>query len=159
MNELTITLLRIAYLGLMWIFVLAVIGVLRRDLYGTRISPRGQRTAQRAHVETEPPRRRAPASSERRHLVVLAGPLEGTTLPLGNVSVVIGRAPDCTLVVSDDYASSHHTRIFPHEGDWYVEDLGSTNGTLVGGEKITEPRPLTPGTPLQVGQSIIELRK
>ncbi|GAA2519541.1 FHA domain-containing protein FhaB/FipA [Rarobacter incanus] len=156
MNELTMTILRIAYLVAMWLFVLAVISVLRRDLYGTRISPRRQGHPVPGPVDAAPRRQPHPDS---RHLVVTAGPLEGTTLPLGNVSVMIGRAPDCTLVVNDDYASSRHARIYPHDGTWFVEDLGSTNGTKVGGHPLERPEELPLDTPLQIGQSVIELRK
>ncbi|GAA2240002.1 FHA domain-containing protein [Rarobacter faecitabidus] len=157
MNELTIALLRIAYLGLMWVLILSVVGVLRRDLYGTRISPRPSRAP--GGRQEAGPRRPGAAATEHRVLTVTAGPLEGTTLPLGNVSVVIGRAPDCTLVVDDDYASSRHARIFPDEGRWFVEDLGSTNGTFLNGNPVHDRIELPIGASLQVGQSSIELRK
>ncbi len=158
MNELTFTLLRLAYLGLLWIFVLAVINVLRRDLYGTKITARRQRPVP-AEAPASSRSARSTTTTPRRVLVVTEGPLKGTTLPLGNVSVVVGRAPDCALVVEDDYASTRHARIYPHQGGWYVEDLGSTNGTFVDGERLEGPQPLSLGTSVQIGQSVVELRK
>ena len=72
-------------------------------------------------------------------LVVIEGPLNGTIVPLGNVQITIGRAPDSTLIIDDDYASSRHARIYPSEGSWVVEDLGSTNGTWIDRTRITSP--------------------
>ena len=51
--------------------------------------------------------------------------------PLGSAPITIGRAPDSTLVIDDEYASARHARLFQHEGQWVAEDLGSTNGTWI----------------------------
>ena len=168
MSELTITLLRLGYLVLLWVFVLAAISVLRRDLYGTRIvSRRLRRQGQAprpAAVPAPPPDARASAPIPRRdtvprRLVVTTGPLRGTTVPLGSAAVLIGRAPANTLVLDDDYSSSRHARIYPEAGRWYVEDLGSTNGTYVGREKIAGPTPVGIGSQVKVGQSTLELQR
>jgi len=169
MSELTITLLRLGYLVLLWLFVFAAISVLRRDLYGTRIvSRRLRRTERRAPAPYAAPppspaaERGAPfprRDSVPRRLVVTAGSLRGTTLPLGGSPVLIGRAAGCTLVLDDDYSSSRHARIYPDNGQWYVEDLGSTNGTFVGRERVTDPVPVGIGSQIKVGQSILELQR
>lgn len=167
MSELTITLLRLGYLVLLWVFVLAAISVLRRDLYGTRIvSRRLRRTGGQAPrpAAGPPPPAGASAPIPRREvaprrLVVTTGPLRGTTLPLGGAAVVIGRAPSCTLVLDDDYSSSRHARIYPEGGHWYVEDLGSTNGTYIGREKVTGPTPVGVGSQVKIGQSTLELQR
>lgn len=167
MSELTITLLRLGYLVLLWLFVLAAIGVLRRDLYGTRIVNRRLRRAERSATPavTGPP----PAAGRSgpiprrdvspRRLVVTAGPLRGTTLPLSTSAILIGRAPSCTLVLDDDYSSSRHARVFPQDGQWLVEDLGSTNGTFLGRDRVTEPTIVRPGAQIRVGQSTLELQR
>jgi hypothetical protein len=170
MSELTITLLRLGYLVLLWVFVLAAISVLRRDLYGTRIVSRRVRTSPgkgRAPVAAQPPPdaaagRAAPIprrDTVPRHMVVTAGPLRGTTLPLGASAVLIGRAPSCTLVLDDDYSSSRHARVYPENGQWFVEDLGSTNGTFVDRTRITAPTPVGIGSEIRVGQSTLELQR
>ncbi len=92
-------------------------------------------------------------------LVVTAGPLTGTTIPLTTSSILIGRAPSCTLVLDDDYSSSRHARIFPQHGSWFVEDLGSTNGTYVEDQRIAQVTPLGPGTRVRIGQSVVELQR
>jgi hypothetical protein len=173
MSELTITLLRLGYLVLLWAFVLSAIGVLRRDLYGTRIVQRGTRrrpsSAQAQAVGSRPvpapPVSAKPAAPfprrevVPRRLVVTAGPLRGTTLPLGASPILIGRAPSCTLVLDDDYSSQRHARVFPQDGGWFVEDLGSTNGTFIGRQKVEQPTPLPVGTEVRVGQSTLELQR
>src|SRR4051794_12977929 len=176
MSELTVTLLRIGYLALLWALVLFSIGVLRRDLYGTKIVDR-RRPAQ-GHTGTGAPAGAPGAgaagaaggpdaagtakgrrTSDPTRLVVTEGPLRGTTLPLGASGILIGRAPSCTLVLDDDYSSSRHARIFPQSGQWFVEDLGSTNGTFLGNERVAQPTPLPVGTPVRVGQSVLELQR
>ena len=163
MSELTITLLRLGYLALLWVLVLTSIGVLRRDLYGTRITDRRRkaRALQPAGVAAQPtsatPRQSRPTGPSR--LVVTDGPLRGTIVPLGSSAVLLGRAPSCTLVLDDDYSSSRHARIFPQSGQWFVEDLGSTNGTFLGNQRVAQPTPLPVGTPVRVGQSVLELQR
>jgi pSer/pThr/pTyr-binding forkhead associated (FHA) protein len=163
MSELTVTLLRLGYLALLWVLVLSTVAVLRRDLYGTKISDR--RKASRAAGAGGQTRGAAPATSAARgpaaptRLVVTEGPLRGTILPLGASSVLIGRAPSCTLVLDDDFSSSRHARLFPQDGGWFVEDLGSTNGTFVGEAKVTAPVPVPTGTPVRVGRTVLELQR
>ncbi|GEL46995.1 FHA domain-containing protein [Cellulomonas hominis] len=163
MSELTVTLLRLGYLVLLWAFVLSAIGVLRRDLYGTRITNRRRGTPAPAAPGATPgaPAPERPRSARRAgptRLVVTEGPLRGTTLPLGASAVLIGRAPSCTLVLDDDYSSSRHARVFPEGDQWLVEDMGSTNGTFLDDQKVTGPAPVRPGAQIRIGQSVLELQ-
>jgi pSer/pThr/pTyr-binding forkhead associated (FHA) protein len=73
--------------------------------------------------------------------------------------VLIGRAPECTLVLDDDFASARHARLFPQDGGWVVEDTGSTNGTFLGGVRVTDPARVEPGVPVRVGRTVLELRR
>lgn len=169
MSELTVTLLRLGYLALLWVFVLSAISVLRRDLYGTKIVDRRGRSPRAATAtagggdaarSVPPSGARAPrGSTSPTRLVVTEGPLRGTTLPLGTSAVLIGRAPSCTLVLDDDYSSSRHARIFPQADQWWVEDLGSTNGTFLGDQRVDRPTPVQPGMQVRVGQSVLELQR
>jgi pSer/pThr/pTyr-binding forkhead associated (FHA) protein len=164
MSELAVTLLRLGYLVLLWVFVLSAIGVLRRDLYGTRIVPRRRPatgTSTASSQPGEPAGDPAPAQRERgpARLVVTDGPLRGTTLPLTSSAILIGRAPSCTLVLDDDYSSSRHARLYPENGQWFVEDLGSTNGTFLGQKRVDRPMPVGPGDEVRLGKSTLELRR
>jgi hypothetical protein len=160
MNELTFTLLRLGYLVLLWVFVLSAVAVLRRDL--ALRTPRGRRkdkpSGDVGGSSAQPAGPPAPSRSGPSRLVVVAGPLTGTTLPLTTSSILIGRAPSCTLVLDDDFSSSRHARIFPQGDQWYVEDLGSTNGTYIGDQKLTSPVHLPAGVSVQIGRSVVELQ-
>lgn len=155
MSELTLLLIRLAFLAVLWFFVIAAVGVIRTDLFGSRTAP--------AVPARKSPKPVKPAAKSRkgepRQMVVTGGPLQGTTITLSETPITIGRATDATLVVSDDYASSRHARLFPQDGQWIVEDLGSTNGTYLDRSKVTRPTPVPIGVPIRIGKTVIELRK
>ncbi len=88
-----------------------------------------------------------------------AGGLQGTTVTLTQSPVTLGRADDSTLVLTDDYASTRHARLLPVEDGWQLEDLGSTNGTYLGSQRITSPIPIGIGIPVRLGKTIVELQK
>ena len=180
MNELTLTVLRLGFLVVLWLFVFAIVGVLRGDLYGTRVVARSTRQADRRPAPTARPRRDSPAPEparaergagrfgqggsrghrgEPRELVVTAGPLSGTTLPLRESGTLIGRNPESALVLDDDYASGRHARIYRGPESWVVEDLGSTNGTFIGSERLHGSAPVRAGTVLRFGKTVVELRR
>jgi pSer/pThr/pTyr-binding forkhead associated (FHA) protein len=92
-------------------------------------------------------------------LVVTQGALSGTSVRLGEGAVTMGRAQDSTIVLDDDYVSSRHARVFLRDGQWYVEDVGSTNGTYLDRTKVTSPTPVKIGVPIRVGKTVVELRK
>ena len=103
----------------------------------------------------------ARAQSHRRgasRLIITEGPLAGSTVPLSPTSISIGRSPSCTLVLEDSYASSRHARIFPKDGTWWLEDLGSTNGTTLAGHPVHGTVELSMGVPVRIGQTTLELR-
>jgi pSer/pThr/pTyr-binding forkhead associated (FHA) protein len=91
--------------------------------------------------------------------VVTGGNLAGTTITLADQQITIGRAADATIVLTDDYASTRHARLFPQNGEWIVEDLGSTNGTYLDRQKVTQPMPIPLGVPIRIGKTVLELRR
>ncbi|QBI51900.1 FHA domain-containing protein FhaB/FipA [Streptomonospora litoralis] len=158
MSDLTLMLIRITFLCVLWLFVIMAVGVIRTDLLGPAKSKskRSKRSEERRPAPSRPPRGRR---NEPRALVVTKGPLAGTSLNLTSQPIVIGRANDATLVINDDYASGRHARIFSDEGRWVVEDLGSTNGTYLGQQRLTRPQPISVGQPIRIGKTVLELRK
>lgn len=168
MSELTLTLIRLGFLALLWLFVLTAVSVMRSDIFGARASqrrpapqPRGQ-TA-RPPGAAKPIRPPKPAKAKKgvpSKVVVTAGGQSGTSVPLGSSPVTIGRAQGSTIVLDDDYASAQHARLVPGlDGRWTVEDMGSTNGTYVDRRKIDGPTPIAIGIPIRIGKTVLELRK
>lgn len=160
MSELTVTIIRLGLLALLWTFIFSIIGVLRGDLYGTRVVSRSGAAAAPAPSgrgeERRQPRaiRRGPTQ-----LAVIEGGMRGVTVPLTDAGVLIGRNPECALVLSDDFASGRHARIYRQDDGWYVDDLGSTNGTFSGNQRIGEAFRVDAGSRLRIGQTVLELRK
>jgi pSer/pThr/pTyr-binding forkhead associated (FHA) protein len=153
-SELTLTVLRLGFIAVLWVFVLAVAGVMRADLFGQRVTQR-----------TKPPKGAPKPSAPKvkkgtaRTLVVLEGALAGTPIALSDQPVTIGRAPDSTLVLDDDYVSSRHARLVPQQGRWLIEDMGSTNGTYLDRTRVSVPTAVPLGTPIRIGKTVLELRK
>jgi pSer/pThr/pTyr-binding forkhead associated (FHA) protein len=144
---------RAGFLVLLWLFVLAALRVVRSDLYaasGLRVSTPGFR---RNNADKAAKGNKAP-----RQLVVTHGALTGTRISLDGRPILIGRADDSTLVLDDDFASTRHARISLRGTDWYVEDLGSTNGTYLDRAKVTAPLRVPLGSPIRIGKTVIELR-
>jgi pSer/pThr/pTyr-binding forkhead associated (FHA) protein len=92
-------------------------------------------------------------------LVITQGALAGASVRLGDAPVTLGRAQDSTIVLDDDYVSTRHARIYPQDGQWLVEDLGSTNGTYLERQKVSGPTPVKIGVPIRIGKTTVELRK
>ena len=161
MNELSLTIIRVAFLAVLWLFVIAAIGVVRTDLLGGQSSTarRGKARQAQAPRQGRPARPPRPGRGSPRVLVVTGGALKGTTIDLAQQQITLGRADDATLVLNDDYASSRHARIFPQDGQWIVEDLGSTNGTYLDRQKVTRPVPVPLGVPIRIGKTVLELRR
>ncbi|MFI9050510.1 FHA domain-containing protein [Streptomyces sp. NPDC053427] len=174
MSELTLTVMRLGFLAVLWLFVIVAVQVIRSDLFGTRVTQRG--AARRGGQEARAQRQAAPPQQQRRQeggrgnnrqrrgaptkLVVSEGSLTGTTVALQGQTISLGRAHDSTIVLDDDYASSRHARIYPdRDGQWIVEDLGSTNGTYLDRTRLTTPTPIPLGAPIRIGKTVIELRK
>ncbi|MGN6172533.1 MAG: FHA domain-containing protein FhaB/FipA [Streptosporangiaceae bacterium] len=161
MNALTLTLIRVAFLAVLWLFVIAAVGVVRTDLFGPAVSSRQQRRQQKAQraKAARPARPGRAARGAPQPFLVTGGSHTGTYNRLADQQITIGRANDATLVLSDDYASSRHARLFPQNGQWIVEDLGSTNGTYLDRQKVTQPTPVPAGVPIRIGKTVLELRR
>ncbi|MBA3783508.1 FHA domain-containing protein [Nocardioides sp. InS609-2] len=157
MSELTLFLIRLAYLAILWIFVLSAISVIRSDMFGARVPE----AARGAGAPGKPPK---PAKSVRRrgaptHLVVVEGENSGARAELADAPLLIGRGTDAAIRLDDDYVSTRHARVAASGDQWFVEDLGSTNGTYLGSVRITQPTTMSLGTQIRIGKTILELRK
>jgi pSer/pThr/pTyr-binding forkhead associated (FHA) protein len=160
MSELTLMLIRFAYLAILWIFVLSAISVVRSDMFGARVdsTPRAERRAQRQAAKNRPKPAKRPRGAPT-HIAIIEGANEGERISLDDAPLLIGRGSDAQIRLDDDYVSTRHARIAASGDQWFVEDLGSTNGTYIGSARITQPTTLTMGTQVRIGKTILELRK
>lgn len=165
MSELTVTVLRFGLFALLWVFVFVVAAILRQDLFSMRPVKRRGRKREQAPQQSAPRPVAAMSgggggqpNAPPNRLVVTQGNLRGAVVALGQGPITIGRSQDSTLVLSDDFASTYHARIVPSNGTWYLEDLGSTNGTIVNGSRVTAPVPLSIGLPVTIGHTVLELQ-
>jgi pSer/pThr/pTyr-binding forkhead associated (FHA) protein len=154
-------LLRAIILVLLWAFVIAAVVAVRQDIFGSSRASRRPATTPRQAPPPRPaePRGRKEKQSAARKLVVTGGTLQGTTVPLAGVPITIGRADDSTLVLTDDYVSTRHARLVPQGDSWVLEDLGSTNGTYLGRQRVTDPVQVALGAQIRVGKTVLELRR
>ncbi|PRB03161.1 FHA domain-containing protein [Microbacterium sp. MYb64] len=171
MSELTLLLLRIGFLVLMWFFVFAVVYSLRADLFGVRVRklPQAEAAASAPAAKPAPAPAKPPAAPRSRpggpattstvaKLVITSGPKAGLEVPLGSEPMSIGRSSESGLVIRDDYTSSHHARLLLWGDQWMLQDLDSTNGTFLNGERVGAPVAVSIGAPIKVGATTFELR-
>jgi len=154
MSELVVSFLRIVFLLTLWWFVWRVVVIVRSALHAPRAAKR--RTPART-IRLPNPRPALRTRKTATSIIITEGPLTGTVVPLGTSAILIGRAPDATIVLDDDFVSNQHTRLVPRDTHWIVEDLGSTNGTWIDKEKVTTPTVLAPGAKLRIGRTSLEL--
>lgn len=137
---LAIWVLRLLFLGLLYAFLWSVVHVLLRDL---RVAAR------------EP-------SAALGRLVVLSSPNQeppvGATFALDAIAT-LGRDVNNAIVLDDDFVSTSHATLTYRGRAWYVEDLGSTNGTFINGNPIDGISPLAFGDELQLGQVRFRLER
>lgn len=155
MSELTLALIKIAFLALLWLFVLSAVSVIRSDLFGERVSSSSGAAAKPARP-VKPSKRKRGAPTQ---LVISEGSSSGVVVPLGSEPILLGRGADATIRLDDDYVSTRHARFVPHGDEWYIEDLGSTNGTYIGSQRITTPMVVSIGVQVRLGKTIAELKK
>jgi pSer/pThr/pTyr-binding forkhead associated (FHA) protein len=153
-SELTLTLMKVGFLALLWLFVLSSVSVIKSDMFGERVDPAA--TASKPVKSAKPTRRKRGAPTK---LVISDGVNSGVSVPLDGEPVLLGRGADATIRLDDDYVSTRHARFVPSGDDWYVEDLGSTNGTYIGSQRITSPTHVGAGVQVRLGKTIAELKK
>ena len=92
-------------------------------------------------------------------LVITSGPKNGSEIPLGTEPLTIGRSSDSSVVIRDDYTSTHHARLMVWGEEWVIQDLDSTNGTFLDGKRVTSPVHVPLNTPIRIGATSFELRR
>lgn len=163
MTDLTLTLIKIGFLAVLWLFVLSAVSVIRSDIFGAKAPSQKPAKQPRAAAAPKPAKsktrkQRTPRGAPTK-LQVVDGPNAGQSVPLGGGPVLLGRGTDAAIRLDDDYVSTRHARFATNGEEWFVEDLGSTNGTYLGSQRITSPTPIGLNTQVRLGKTIVELRK
>jgi len=171
MGELTLLLLRVAFLAIMWGFVFAIVYALRSDLFGQKVRRMPAPAAAPAYTApaapaaaaapvTRPPAQPEPAGSlAAKRLVITSGSKEGLEIDLPDEQLTIGRSNESGLVIRDDYTSTHHARLLRWPDGWVIQDLDSTNGTFLDGTRVIVPTQVPLNTPIKIGTTSFELRR
>lgn len=170
MSELTLTLIKLGFLAVLWLFVLSAISVVRSDIVGTK-APGAPRPAKAPGKDRSEPKAKPDKTSKKAKagsrvgrgvptkLQVVAGPNTGQSVPLGDQPILLGRGTDAAIRLDDDYVSTRHARFATNGDQWFVEDLGSTNGTYLGTQRVSTPIPVGIGMQVRLGKTVVELRK
>jgi pSer/pThr/pTyr-binding forkhead associated (FHA) protein len=154
--EQLLNLLKLFLLVLLYLFFLRVL----RAVW-TEVNPRQPAEATAGPAVGKPRRapRRAARPGRRQgpelKIVEPAG-LRGRTFPLSE-ELTLGRAAGCQVPLEDSYASQVHARVFHRDGNWYVEDLGSTNGTYLNRRRVAGPMVFKRRDRLQIGNTVLEM--
>ncbi|MFN2591001.1 MAG: FHA domain-containing protein [Actinomycetota bacterium] len=154
MPPFVLTVLQIVFLAFLYFFIWRAIRSVTADLRG------GASTAAPSRPGRSEGARPASKARPPKTLVLLnekGGKV--ATHQLDGDQLQIGRADACQIQLSDTYASQFHARIYRQDGSWFVEDLGSTNGTYLNQRRITSPAELRAGDRLRIGKTSMEFRR
>jgi hypothetical protein len=155
-----LNLLKIFLLVLLYLFFFRVLRAVWTEINppAAAEAPAGAgRREARGRRAARPPRQSRRASRSVPQLKVIEpAPLRGQSYPLDE-EVTLGRAAGCQVPLDDSYASQVHARVFHRDGQWYVEDLGSTNGTYLNRRRVAGPMVMKRRDRVQIGNTVLEL--
>jgi hypothetical protein len=155
MSEQLLTILKLCLLALLYLFFFRVLRAVWAEVSPVRTGDgkRGRRSEPTPAKATSGRRRRGAP-----HEVLVVEPADqaGKRYPLGD-ELTVGRAAGCQIIVDDTYVSQLHARLFVRDGQLFVEDLGSTNGTYLNRAKVSSPMVMQRGDRLQVGNTVMEV--
>ena len=156
MTDSILTVLKFCLLALLYLFLLRVVLIVARELRGSAsMAPPPMPVA----VPTPAAASRSSKRREWRLVVVAPETEKGRTFPIDG-DATIGRGGGCAVALTfDTFVSQVHARAFDRDGTLWVEDAGSTNGTLLNNKRITAPTKLRKGDRVQVGETILEAQR
>jgi pSer/pThr/pTyr-binding forkhead associated (FHA) protein len=150
-----LTVLKVVFLALLYFFIYRAIRSVVAD-----IRPVGRTSGGRAQGGRDKQIAKPKGGGKApRSLVVLDEQGSKVETVQLNGTLQVGRAEACQIRLPDTYASSFHARIYNRDGSWYIEDLGSTNGTYLNHRRITAPAELRAGDKVKIGKTTLDLRR
>ena len=156
MSEQLIDLLKLGLLALLYLFFLRVIWAVWTELRTPAVEPVGADTVVAAPPRGARARRSRPVRGEPSALRVTEPAEAAASHPLA-AEMTMGRAPGCTVVIDDTYVSQLHARVYRSDDGWFVEDIGSTNGTFLNGQQVGTAQRLSLGDRIQLGNAVLEV--
>lgn len=136
MPDIILALLRIIFLGLVYLFVWQIARAI-----GSHVGISVRRSRRRGT----------------KILFVRSDTQKGLEIDVTDVTV-LGRSDEADVTLEDPYASDFHMRLVAQENDLMLHDLGSTNGTYVNGRRVSVPTAVRRGDTIQVGKTVLEVR-
>jgi pSer/pThr/pTyr-binding forkhead associated (FHA) protein len=160
-SEGLLTILKFCFLALLYLFLFRVVRIVRLEMKPAKVAvPTPVAVAAPAPVSAGAPSTGKSRSRGGAQLYLLEPPARNGEVYALADEVTVGRAPGCGVVLEEDtFVSQVHARLFRRGRETYVEDLGSTNGTLVNGERISEVTRLHRGDQVQFGNTLAEITK
>ncbi len=159
MSEIALTVIKVLFLALLWVFIASAVSVIRSDLFGRTVPLPDQPGAQELEQPVPPPKKAKRTRGAPRVLTITQGSQAGQSAALADGVILIGRGADAQLSLDDDYVSTRHARVVSGENGIYLEDLGSTNGSYVNGQRITAPTTITMSDTIRIGKTILKLER
>ena len=157
MSEQLLTILKLCLLALLYLFFFRVLRAVWTEIKGPKIAVPARQARREARRAAKPvATRRGGRRAAARLAVIEPAAQKGRTFPLAE-ELTVGRAAGCQVTLDDTYASQIHARVFARDGQLFVEDLGSTNGTYLNRKKVQGPMAMKRGDKLQVGNTVMEL--
>jgi pSer/pThr/pTyr-binding forkhead associated (FHA) protein len=157
MSEIALTIIKVVFLALLWLFILSAVSVIRSDLFGKTVRASDQPQPQELESPPPPSKKGRRQRGEPRVFMISQGNQAGLSAELSGGVIMIGRGPDCQLILDDDYVSTRHARVVSTPNGIYIEDLGSTNGSYVNGQRITAPTTITLADTVRIGKTMLRL--
>jgi pSer/pThr/pTyr-binding forkhead associated (FHA) protein len=157
MSEIALLIIKVAFLALLWLFILSAVSVIRSDLFGKTVRASDQPQPQELETPPPPPKKAKRQRGQPRVFMISQGNQAGLSADLAGGVIMIGRSADCQLILDDDYVSTRHARVVGAPTGIYIEDLGSTNGTYVNGQRITAPTTITLADTVRIGKTMLRL--
>jgi pSer/pThr/pTyr-binding forkhead associated (FHA) protein len=157
MSEIALTVIKVLFLALLWVFIASAVSVIRTDLFGRTVPMPDQPGGQELEQPAPPPKKTKRTRGAPRILMITQGSQAGQSAELADGVVLIGRGADAQLSLDDDYVSTRHARVVSGENGIYLEDLGSTNGSYVNNQRITAPTTVTLSDTIRIGRTTMRL--
>lgn len=149
MPQLALTILKYLFLALIFLFLARAVRAMYLEITGPR-SPRA--------ASAPTPATSRPGKPPDKVALITGAGARPTIYPLGD-ELIVGRSDKCHIPLGDTYVSQVHARVFRRNGQFFIEDMGSTNGTYLNSRKVTAPTSVSRGDRVRVGRTELEFRR